>query len=270
LRIWLYEEGSAPRLHLETVAQRLKAELPGAEIAIRGAFTTHHLGAAHREPERLDTLAQALASTRLNDPAIRLANGRPYWKEVVAERRLLENPALGSDGAIYSGYAFQEALQGLLPREESRRACLHIVPTDRLMVYWWEEDRCYYGSTVLCGNPAVISLSGCLEGPGVSEAFSAELRQLGPVTRSSPEFRALMARFRHTMLDYDDDRIRAVVTALAWQAVFYHFFGVAFCEDTGCRLYNSHWQDGLLAAVLPDGGKLCPAHAQLLQDRARV
>jgi len=122
MRIWLYDEDSAPTLKVEIIAGRLRSELPRAEVAVRGEFVAHHLGAARSDPARLDAVAHALASARLAHPALRTANPRPLWPEVVAERRLLENPALGGDGAAYDGFEFQAALRALLPREESWQA----------------------------------------------------------------------------------------------------------------------------------------------------
>jgi hypothetical protein len=132
------------------------------------------------------------------------------------------------------------------------------------MTYWWDDDDCYYGSTVVCGDPSIVSFSGCLEGPGNSEAFYAELRELGEVTRADTRFQDLITKFRERMLDYGDGRITDVATAMTWQAIFYQFFGIAFCEDPSCRLYNAHWQEEMLRAVLPGGGKLCEVHVKRL------
>jgi hypothetical protein len=53
------------------------------------------------------------------------------------------------------------------------------------------------------------------------------------------------------------------------QAVFYSLTGDPLCEDKGCRLYNSHWQQELIFAQLTCTYELCERHEKILDDLRR-
>lgn len=261
MRIFLYDEGSVPHLSVDAVVNSLHREWPVAQVEKRSEFVRYHAS-------DLDRAAATVAAARLRHARLRTANDFPLVGEVAAERRILAGAP--PDGAVYDAFLYQDALRGMLSVEESRRSCLHIAVTNRLLVQWWDAPHnCYYGVTVVCGNPSVISVTGCYEGPGVPPGFRDALtKNKATIPSHLAAHRATAAQFRDRMVSYGDDRITAVVMGMTWQAIFYHFFGEAFCEDTSCRLFNAHQQVELCAALLPEGGRLCAKHASRLSEHS--
>jgi hypothetical protein len=259
VRIFFYDEGSVPHLKVDAVADSLRRELPNAQVEIRGEFVRHHA-------QDLDLAAETIAAARLRHERLRTASEMPLVGEVAAERRILDGAP--ADGAVYDAFLYQDALRRMLSAEESRRSCLHVAVTNRLMAQWWDApDNCYYGVTVVCGNPSVVSIPGCYEGPGVPPGFRESLtKNKATMPSHVAAYRATAAQCRDQMVFYGDDRITAIVMGMVWQAVFYHFFGEAFCEDATCRLFNAHQHVEMCAALLPDGGRLCEKHARKIHS----
>ena len=70
-------------------------------------------------------------------------------------------------------------------------------------------------------------------------------------------------RFKTRFIDYGDRRMTEVLKGYVSQALFFHITGNPFCEKRYCRLFNSHWQEGLIHSQVKVG-KFCRHHKKQL------
>jgi hypothetical protein len=137
-------------------------------------------------------------------------------------------------------------------------AAVHVAFTPRLLGTFDDADRRYHARAAVLGYPSIVSTSGLVEAPAKPRGFYAAKRGLR-IESADVRYEALKQEYAGRFVDYDDPRLTKVAQGYALQAVFYHLTGEPFCEDTGCVLFNAHWQEELLHAQV-ESGRLCARH----------
>lgn len=253
--ICLYNGGSAENFNIREIAAYVSTRLPGARVEVRPAFATFAKSAGKVD---FADLAKRFATIRILDPSQRKLRGRPFPAEIEYEQRRLQGGG-GPSGVFYDGSEFQRIYCEIMPPDERSREFLHIVFTSQLLGTWDEGDGRYHARVSIYGLPSIVSTRGVIEGPAKPRDYYLK-SSLGA---GAP---ALDKEFEGKFIDYDDPRLTAVVKGYAMQAVFYHVTGDPFCTDKGCRLFNAHWQEEMLAAQLGGTEEYCPRHRQLLEE----
>lgn len=247
----LYADPSSPTLDLRAVSRFLNETL-GIRSTVRGDFFTVHGGTD------LESLAQAIAATKVRALGRPFEPQEPLFGEVQFELRLLRDPAKRVPGILYDAFRYADVLRSLLPPEERNLRTLHVVFGHRL-IGTFDEDGRYHARTVLCGVPSLVSTSGLVEAPAKPPEYYKVKARLSLALGAVP-FDAAKEPFAGRFVDYDDPRLTEIARGYALQAAWYHVTKEAFCDDSACRLFDAHWQSELLAAQIASG-RLCVRHA---------
>ncbi len=160
-------------------------------------------------------------------------------------------------GVLYDAGRVTKFMRKMMPKEELLMCVHHIVFLDRL-IGTYSGDR-YHARMVHCSVPSVISPLGIIQGPARPREFY-EMRNANP---QIPE-EILIEEFKALVITYDDERITEVAKALALQAVLWGNGFMPFCEKPDCRLYNPHWQEEMVRAMVE--GKFCRKHLKILRE----
>ena len=250
--VYLYRDPSSTTLRLEEVSSFLR-EIHGLHCEVRDEFFVHHGG-------DLESLARAIAATRVRDLGRPFEPFEPAYGETKFEARLLEEPTKRVPAVLYDAYRYLAVMRDLLPRGEATLKTLHIAFGHRLLGTFGQDGR-YHARTVVCGFPCVVSTSGLVEAPAKPEGYYKLKAQLAMAFRAIP-FEAAKEPFQGQFLDYDDERLTEVAKGYALQCTMYHIAKEPFCDDGSCRLFNAHRQSEMLAAQVTSG-RLCSEHASL-------
>jgi len=173
----------------------------------------------------------------------------PLLGEVRYEERMREKPEkIG--GILYDASRLREKLAGSVEGSVDE---VHVVFTDRLLGTF--SGGRYHVRTVYMSSPSLVSVAGLVEGPArPDEFYERKSTALGEKVPSEVAKQGVEGDF----LEHGDPRLTEVAKGMVLQAAFYRATGEAFCGDPGCRLFNAHRQEALLAAQLES--KLCEKH----------
>ena len=117
----------------------------------------------------------------------------------------------------------------------------------------------YHARVGIYGFPSLISTSGAAEAPAKPREYYLKLRM--GYDRGSLE-----QEFAGRFLEQDDPRLTDVMKGYLLQAVYFHLWGMPFCSDLNCRLYNAHFQEDVLHAQLGSPYELCPYHDDMREQ----
>jgi hypothetical protein len=160
------------------------------------------------------------------------------------------------DGSLLSGIYFSPLIKKHPDIVISSN--IHIVITGRLFCTYGGKR--YHARVILTGIPALISTSGLVEAPAKPREYywlKADFIQSG---KNPQELNDL---YKERFIEYDDPKITAVLYSYTLQPIFYNLTGEAFCNNSDCCLYNSHWQEEVLSTQLK--GKLCDKHKGIIE-----
>jgi len=164
---------------------------------------------------------------------------------------------------MYDGFILQKMYQEILNNKslELDLSNLFIVITDKLICTFEETDWRYHARYIILGNPTIISTSGILEGPAKPKDYYLKLVQFS----LDPEIaKKVDEQYKGRFIEYNDRMINEIIESLVIQSLYFFKVGEAFCEDTNCRLFNSHWQEDLIR--LSKSKTLCKKHTYILRD----
>ncbi len=242
----IYTDSPSQSLSVLDVASHL--ERLGVRCRLRGDW----LDAALERGASIEEIACLTAScvvTELERPLDTPVHPRPAALE--AEVRRLKRLEPYPRRLLYDGQWLVRIYHRLLWNAEgSLSGVVPLVFTGRLLVTWGERR---YHARVLVGDEIVLlSTVGLIEGPARPREYYIAKAVLGG--REGWETIA-DEMFEGRYLRHDDPLVTEAMKSYALQALFYAAFGQAFCEDEGCCLYNSHWQEEVLRVQV--GGTLC-------------
>jgi hypothetical protein len=267
----LYDEPTAKNLDLSLLAAYLRDLVSHLQVDVRDAFVSHalaHSWGAKRE-KWLEQLALALAQSKVPQPNKSFVPFQPLAGEVDYELRRLKNPVNPVFGILYDGWQLLEVLRPLIPRNECSLAHIHVIFTNQLFGTWDKGDRRYHARANLCSYPAVISTTGLVEAPAKPRQYYFLKQQYLALHMDDAAEVASKEEVRGRFIDHDDERLTEVAKGYILQALFYHVFGEAFCDDPDCRLFNAHWQEELIRAQLGGVSELCQRHQAMIENLAR-
>ena len=147
-------------------------------------------------------------------------------------------------GPFYDGLWLQRVLYKAIAERvpaETGRGFMHAVFTGRLFGTY--DGRRYHARVILAGSPALISTSGLVEAPVKPREYYFIK---GGLIRSGKDISELDRMYSGRYVEYDDPKTTAIMRSYALQAVNYELTGNEFCDNPGCCIYNSHWQEEVL------------------------
>lgn len=238
IRVFIYSDYPSTSLNIDLVIENLRQY--GLDIEYRGNL----INFLSLSEEALYNLANDFSSTYIDDISTPLdtlssLNGSEIQKEM--------DMLLGREdlrGKFYDGYWIQRILYRLFSQKsqhELNGGCIHLIFTSRLFGTF--EDRRYHARVVLTGTPALISTSGLIEAPAKPREY---YYVKGRLIQSGLGTSELDNVYKGRFVEYDDPKISSIIPSYALQAIFYELTGNAFCDNPGCCLSNSHWQEEVL------------------------
>ena len=207
-------------------------------------------------------IADILARSRIADIENPL-DVLPADNEAQADSELRKMSGLESvRGGFYDGLWMQRILHGVLAGRypgETGRGYIHMIFTGRLFGTY--DGRRYHARVILAGSPVLISTSGLVEAPAKPREYYFIK---GGLVRSGQDVSELDIMYKGRYVEYDDPKISPILSSYALQAVYYELTGGEFCGDTGCCLYNSHWQEEVLKVQYE--GSICEKCLEALRE----
>lgn len=255
--VFLYGDQSARTLHMDEIASYLHSLLPQMSIEARDGFVEHHFRG------NVEELAQKMTRTKVRDTSKPFESFDPLPGEVRFEEKLISRPDKRVSGILYDAARLQLILRDIIPSSELNLRIVHILFSPRLFGTFDDTDRRYHARVILCGYPSMISTSGIVVAPAKPREFYAARQQVRALGRDVPA-EVLEAQIKGRFLDYDDPRLTEVMKGYAVQALMYSITSQPFCKDENCRLYNSHWQEEVLASQLGER-EFCDEHLSLIR-----
>jgi hypothetical protein len=191
-----------------------------------------------------------------------------FEKSVCKDTKLMEKTIMVEDAkriedvVMYDGFEIQNIIYDMITENDSNPNNLHIVFTNKLICTYDTTDNRYHGRTVICSNPAIISITGMIEAPARPREYYFEAMRC---KTQGLDIQDIKKNYGGKFLNYHDKRLSKIAEGCLLQAIFYYMTGDAFCSNLDCRLNNAHWQKDLLYSQLKIG-KLCNKHQALLDN----
>jgi hypothetical protein len=232
------------------------------KIEVREEFIRHHFRGDTNE------LAEQIAHAKVRNVSAPYTETEALRGEVRFEETLIANPERGTSGILYDAPKLHQIYRDMIPSEELSLNVAHLLFTSRLFGTFDEGDPRYHARAILCGYPSMLSTSGIVEAPAKPREYYIirdRLRALGEEVPAE----VLKEQIRGRFLDYDDPRLTEVMKGYSLQALLYSITHEPFCENTECRLYNSHWQEEVITSQLGDK-EFCPEHRDLIRQISGV
>jgi len=189
-----------------------------------------------------------------------------FEKSVCKDTKLMEKTIMVEDAGriedvvMYDGFEIQNIIYDMITENDSNPNNLHIVFTNKLICTYDTADNRYHGRTVICSNPAIISITGMIEAPARPREYYFEAMRC---KTQGLDIQDIKKNYSGKFLNYHDKRLSKIAEGYLLQAIFYYMTGDTFCDSLDCRLNNAHWQKDLLYSQLKIG-KLCNKHQALL------
>jgi hypothetical protein len=252
MKISLYAKSNL--FKVEDIEEYLKEKIRNHDIEFCGDFIKKY-------PDRLEEISHQMASIRVLNPMSKFQYNEPTYGEIRFERRVLLRQQ-APHGVLYDGYKLQEIYRSMIPRERRTLDHIHIIFTDRFFGTYDNSDLRYHGRVIILGYPSVISTTGIVEAPAKPRDFYLKRRLVGEDPLAYEE---LKRQYKGRFIDYGDPRLGEVLKGYTMQAIFYHIYREAFCENKKCRLYNAHWQEEVIEAQLSKP-EFCRRHAEMAKS----
>lgn len=163
---------------------------------------------------------------------------------------------------MYDGVLLQKLYQEILCQLgfEINLSELHIIITDKLVGSFDEIDWKYHARLIILGNPTILSTSGLIYGPARPKEYYLKILCYS----RDPELLAEVENeYRGKFLEYNDKRINTIIEGLSMQSIWYFIQGDPFCNDSSCRLHNSHWQEEIIRLNM--NSNICKQHLDFIK-----
>ena len=199
-----------------------------------------------------------IASSRIFNLKKTFQKHIPSIEEISIE---LENKDMSNkeEMILYDGIELSNIITELIPNEEKNQDILNIIFTNKLTCTFDENDFRYHARALVGSNPIIISTTGTIEAPAKPKQYYLDLM----TNFSKEEIREIKKKYKGQFLEYGDSRMPDIIEGYVLQAIFYYETGDAFCDNSQCRLFNSHWQKDLFISQV-DNKKMCKKHEEIL------
>lgn len=175
--------------------------------------------------------------------------------------RRLEGGIVQAKGLLYNPIATQR----LFEKIRFKKSDIDILVTDKLIATYEDADKRLHIRAAVFGYPSVISTSGIVEAPAKPKAYYLQKQKYSLLKVWELKEGEAKKAFRDRFIDYHDKRMPEVLKGFVSQAIFFNLAGNPFCEKKTCRLFNAHWQEGLIRAQI-HSGRFCKTHQQKLKN----
>ena len=209
-----------------------------------------------------------------NDTAVKIAECKifnlrkdfekhiPTNEEILFEESNIHDTSKTENIIMYDGFKLQKVLANLISKTENTEKIFHVFFTNKLTCTYDNNDYRYHGRALIGSNPSIISTTGIIEAPAKPREYYFDL--MTNFTQGV-NVETIKQKYKGLYLEYNDSRLSKIVEGYLLQAIFYYETGESFCDNSDCRLFNSHWQKDLLHTQL-DKSKLCEKHQKILQN----
>jgi hypothetical protein len=255
--VFLYGDSSAGTLDMKELATYLRSLFPQISIEVRDGFIGHHFRG------NVEELAQKTARTKVRDASRPFESFDPLLGEIRFEEKLISRPDKRVSGILYDAPRLQLIMRDMILSRELNLRVVHILFTPRLFGTFDDSDRRYHARVILCGYPSMISTSGIVVAPAKPREYYMVRQRLRALGKDVPA-EVLEEQVKGRFLNYDDPRLTEVMKGYVVQALMYSITSEPFCGDENCRLYNSHWQEEVLASQLGEK-EFCDKHLSLIR-----
>lgn len=255
--ISVYEEGTLFPLDEDRVLKELNEDF---------GIVCKRKGSLFRD-EEARRIAERMARIRVKNP-VRTVFVEPMPIEVEYELKRIKGE-YRSTGIMYDGFEYLELVKELSRGAEDE---VVLLITDRLIGTYDEGDLRYHlRYSVMGGKWNIVSISGFIYAPARPREYY--IAQMMAGDKADDVFKEELERiFGDRILRKDDERINEVLKSAIFQILFYALRGEGFCDVLGCRLYNPHWQDELVASMIKGRGEigLCERHEKMFREMGYV
>jgi hypothetical protein len=186
----------------------------------------------------------------------------PTNEEILFEESNIHDTSKTENIIMYDGFKLQKVLANLISKTENIEKIFHVFFTNKLTCTYDNNDYRYHGRALIGSNPSIISTTGIIEAPAKPREYYFDL--MTNFTQGV-NVETIKQKYKGLYLEYNDSRLSKIVEGYLLQAIFYYETGESFCDNSDCRLFNSHWQKDLLHTQL-DKSKLCEKHQKILQN----
>ena len=250
-KIILYDEPSVPEIQITRLGKFLEEIFP---VAVE---------------TRENILKFSVKDTPLKIAECKIFNLRrdfekhnPTEEEVLFEELNVNDTSNTENIIMYDGFRLQKVLSNLISEKENKENIFHVFFTNKLTCTFDCGDYRYHGRALIGANPTLISTTGIIEAPAKPKEYYYDL--MVNFTQGI-NVESIKKKYQGTYLEYNDSRLTKVAEGYLLQAIFYYETGEPFCEDSGCRLFNAHWQKDLLDSQIKMN-KLCDCHQKILKQ----
>jgi len=249
-KIILYDEPSVPEIHINELAKFLEKTFP-VIVEIRENILKF---------SAKDTSFK-IAECKIFNLRKDFEKHIPTNEEVLFEELNIKDTSNTENIIMYDGFLLQKVLSNLVSETDNQADIFHIFFTNKLTCTFGCDDYRYHGRALIGANPALISTTGIVEAPAKPREYYYDL--MTNFTQGI-NVESIKQKYKGTYLENNDPRLSKVIEGYLLQAIFYYEVGEPFCEDSRCRLFNSHWQKDLLDSQLKTR-KLCELHQKILK-----
>ena len=249
-KIILYDEPSVPEIHINELAKFLEKTFP-VIVEIRENILKF---------SAKDTSFK-IAECKIFNLRKDFEKHIPTNEEVLFEELNIKDTSNTENIIMYDGFLLQKVLSNLVSETDNQADIFHIFFTNKLTCTFGCDDYRYHGRALIGANPSLISTTGIVEAPAKPREYYYDL--MTNFTQGI-NVESIKQKYKGTFLENNDPRLSKVIEGYLLQAIFYYEVGEPFCEDSRCRLFNSHWQKDLLDSQLKTR-KLCELHQKILK-----
>lgn len=249
----IYEEGKIDAVDAKKLASEMERYF-GIKCRYRG-----HAFREMDEKTKKD-FAFELAKIRVKN-IYKEEEVEPLPMEISYEEKKINGEA--GSGVVYDGFMFSKVLSKFFPVKISRE--IRILITDRLIATFDSDMRYHLRTCVLGGGWNILSTNGLIHAPARPREYYFAKRVLGDKMDEVAQ-KELENLLGNKFLKENDPRIYEGIKSLLLQAFFYSEFGETFCSEKECRLFNPHWQEEVINALVKKEGELglCSKHEEML------
>lgn len=237
-KIFIYSDDASSSLNLDLLVEFLESF--NFQIENRGKFFDY-LNLSEFELDDANSFFSLIRVFDIENPLDRIEN--LDIDEIEFEIKKMKE-LYSFRGDLYEGIWLQRKLYSVLATKfysELNDDYIHVIYTGKLFGTFGTKR--YHARVILTGVPSLISTSGLIEAPARPRDYYITKASY---IKSERDISELDEIYKGRFLEYDDPKITKIVCSYTLQTIKYALTGEAFCDNSACSLYNSHWQEEVL------------------------
>lgn len=237
-KIFIYSDDASSSLNLDSLVEFLESF--NFQVENRGEFFDY-LNLSESGLYNFDLFLSSIRVFDIESPLDQIEN-LDVDKIELEIKKMKELYSFRGD--LYEGLWLQRKLYLILASKfysELNDDYVHVIYTGKLFGTYGTKR--YHARVVLTGVPSLISTSGLIEAPARPRDYY--ITKAGYI-QSGRDISELDELYKGRFVEYDDPKITKIVCSYTLQTIKYALTGEAFCDNSACSLYNSHWQEEVL------------------------